>query len=210
MRVQKVTAIADFTDPASPRWAGVEGADIEMVPAPLGLQPTEYVQVSWEERPYGLLEQASVKAVHDGQAIAVQLTWADAQPATGAGEGFPDGAALGFPVRGEPELMQMGSAEAPMQFVQWQASKKQARSVLAKGIGSSLPGAPVSETATGAWSGGRWTVVFTRSLQGEGESANLVPGSDSQIGIAVWNGSNEERAGIKAVSPDWTPLALDP
>ena len=79
--------------------------------------------------------------------------------------------------------------------------KRQARSVLAKGIGSTLPGASVDETANGSWSGGRWTVVFTRSLAGSGESASLVPGSTTQIGIAVWNGSNEERAGIKAVSP---------
>lgn len=210
MRVQKVNQIAEFADPAAPRWSGVEAMDIEMVPAPLGLQPTEYIQVSWEDRPYGLLELASVRAVHDGSAIAVQLSWADAQPSTGAGEGFPDGAALAFPVRGEPELMQMGSPEAPMQFVQWQASKKQARSVLAKGIGSTVPGAPVAETASGAWSGGRWTVVFTRSLTGAGESANLVPGGTTQIGIALWNGTNEERAGIKAVSADWTAFALDP
>ncbi len=210
MRVQKVDTIAEYTDPPSPGWASVEMAEIEMIPAPLGLQPTEYIQVSWEERAYGALEQASLRAVHDGTTIAVQVIWDDPQPATGAGEGFPDGAAIAFPVRGEPELMQMGSPEAPMQFVQWQASKKQARSVLAKGIGSTVPGAAVGETANGSWSGGRWTVVFTRTLAGEGESASLVPGSNTQIGIAVWNGTNEERAGIKAVSADWTALALDP
>ncbi len=210
MRVQNVRSIADFTEPQSPGWGAVDATEVEMVPAPLGLQPNEYVQVSWEDRPYGLLELARLRAVHDGAKIAVQLSWADAQPSTGAGEGFPDGAALAFPVRGEPELMLMGSPEAPMQFVQWQASKKEARSVLAKGIGSSLPGEPVGETAKASWSGGLWTVVFTRSLAASGESAILVPGSTSQIGIAVWNGSNEERAGIKAVSPDWTALSLDP
>ncbi len=52
--------------------------------------------------------------------------------------------------------------------------------------------------------------MFTRTLAGEGESASLVPGSNTQIGIAVWNGTNEERAGIKAVSGDWTALVLDP
>ena len=210
MRVQNVRSIADYAEPQSPGWGSVDATEVEMVPAPLGLQPNEYVQVSWEGRPYGLLERASLKAVHDGAKIAVHLSWADVQPSTGAGEGFPDGAALAFPVRGEPELMLMGSPDAPMQFVQWQASKKEARSVLAKGIGSSLPGEPVDETAKASWSGGLWTVVFTRSLAGSGESANLVPGSASQIGIAVWNGSNEERAGIKAVSPDWTALTLDP
>ncbi len=210
MRAQKVNKIADYSDPAAQLWSGVEATEIELVPAPLGLQPTDHIQVMWEDRPYGAVEKAALRAVHDGSNIALQMTWADPQPSTGAGESFPDGAALAFPVRGEPELMQMGSAEAPMQFIQWQASKKEARSVLAKGIGTTVPGVPVDEAAKGTWSGGSWTVAFTRRLAGEGESANLVPGSTTQIGIAVWNGTNEERAGIKAVSPDWTALTLDP
>lgn len=210
MRVQKVNSIADYQDPAAARWADVETVEVELVPAPVGLQPTEHIQVMWENRPYGEVETASLRAVHDGTAIAVLLMWADPQPSSGAGESFPDGAALAFPVAGEPELMQMGSPEAPLQFIQWKASKSEARSVYAKGIGSSVPGTPVGETAKGSWSSGRWAVAFTRRLAGGENSANLVPGAASQIGIAVWNGSNEERAGIKAVSPDWTALNLDP
>lgn len=210
MRVQKVNSIADYHDPAAASWAPVEVAEIELVPAPLGLQPTEHIQVMWENKPYGAVETATLRAVHDGTAIAFQLVWDDPQPSSGAGEGFPDGAALALPVAGEPELMQMGSPEAPLQFIQWQASKKEARSVFAKGIGSSVPGTPVDQTAKGTWSSGRWSVAFTRRLAGGESSANLVPGGTSQIGIAVWNGSNEERAGIKAVSPDWTALTLDP
>ena len=180
-----------------------------MIPAPLGLQPTEYIQVSWEERGYGELDQVAVRAIHDGERASVHLSWASDKPSSGAGEGFPDAAALAFPVRGEPILMQMGSPEEPMQFVQWQASKKEARSVIAKGIGSSLPGEETGQTAKATWSAGRWSVVFSRRLDGTGESAKLVAGETTQIGFAVWNGSNEERAGIKAVSVDWTEFELE-
>ncbi len=209
MRAVKVSSVPDYADPAFTGWQVVSPEDVEMVPAPLGLQPTDHIRVNWEDRPYGEVESISARVVHDGDAIAVQMSWADEKPSTGAGEGFPDGAAIAFPVRGEPVLMQMGSADSPMHFVQWQASKKEARSVVAKGIGSSVPGQPVGEKVQGSWTGGRWSVVFMRALAGEGLSANLVAGKETQIGFAVWNGSNEERAGIKAVSTDWTKLSLE-
>ncbi len=209
MRVRKVSSVDAFGDPAAPVWQDIPAEAVEMTPAPLGLQPTEYIQVSWEDRGYGEVEEVSARAVHDGSRAAVHLSWASQKPSTGAGEGFPDAAAIAFPVRGEPILMQMGSGDAPMQFVQWQASRKEARSVIAKGIGSTLSGADTGQTAKAAWSAGRWSVVFSRQLIGDGESARLVPGEKTQIGFAVWNGSNEERAGIKAVSADWTEFELE-
>ena len=209
MRARRVTSLSDYADPAATGWQDVAPEEVEMVPAPLGLQPTEHIRVMWEDRAYGELDAVNVRAVHDGTSIAVHLNWAAQKPGTGAGEGFPDGAAIAFPVRGEPILMQMGSADAPMQFVQWQASKKQARSVLAKGIGSTVPGAPVDEAANASWSAGRWSLVLSRTLAGDGDSARIEAGKDTQIGFAVWNGSNEERAGIKAVSPDWTALSIE-
>jgi DMSO reductase family type II enzyme heme b subunit len=48
-----------------------------------------------------------------------------------------------------------------------------------------------------------------RTLAGGAEAATLTPGQATQIGFAVWNGSNDERAGLKAVSEDWIPLTLD-
>ena len=209
MRVRRVSSVESFGDPAAPAWQDIPAQAVEMTAAPLGLQPTEYIQVSWEEREYGALEEVSARAIHDGTTASVHLSWASEKPSSGAGESFPDAAALAFPVRGEPILMQMGSDDAPMQFIQWQASKKEARSVIARGIGSSLPGEDTGQTARAAWSAGRWSVVFSRRLAGGGNSAKLVPGETTQIGFAVWNGSNEERAGIKAVSVDWTDFELE-
>ncbi|MEM7425722.1 MAG: ethylbenzene dehydrogenase-related protein [Pseudomonadota bacterium] len=209
MRVRRVSSVDSYGDPAAPAWQEIPVEAIEMTPAPLGLQPTEYIQVSWDERDYGEIEEVSTRAIHDGTAAAVHLSWASEKPSSGAGESFPDAAAVAFPVRGDPILMQMGSDDAPMQFIQWQASRKEARSVVAKGIGSSLAGEDTGQKAKAAWSAGRWSVVFSRLLGGGDNSAKLVPGEATQIGFAVWNGSNEERAGIKAVSIEWTEFELE-
>jgi DMSO reductase family type II enzyme heme b subunit len=37
----------------------------------------------------------------------------------------------------------------------------------------------------------------------------LAPGAVSKIAFAVWQGSDQERAGLKAFSPDWQELELD-
>ena len=39
--------------------------------------------------------------------------------------------------------------------------------------------------------------------------APLAAGKSTGIGFAVWRGSNDERAGIKAFSIDWAELALE-
>lgn len=209
MRSVKVTAIADYAATTAAGWHQVFAETIEMVPAPVEMQPNGFIQANWRDRPYGQLASLKAQSVHDGTTIAVRLRWASQKPETGGREGFPDGAAIALPIRGEPVLWTMGSEEEPVQFIQWQAMKNKIRSVIAWGIGSSVPGTPVSETVTAGWSQGYWTIVMLRTLAGGPEAANLAPGTDTQIGFAVWNGSNEERAGIKAVSADWSPLTIE-
>ncbi len=208
MQSLNVANIGGYLDPASGEWRDVPGTTVEMVPAPLGLQPTDYIIASWQDRPYGEVESLLASSVHDGNRIAIRLDWASARPNTGAGEGFPDAAAIAFPVRGEPELMQMGSEDAPVHFLQWMARKNMVRSVLATGIGLSVTAPSIAETVAAGWSSGRWTVVFTREMSGTSDVSSLSPEKNSQIGFAIWNGANEERAGIKAVSPAWEDLIL--
>jgi len=180
-----------------------------MLPAPLELQNNEYVRASWEGRPYGELGEIETASVHDGTQIAVLVNWASAQANTGAGEGFPDAAAIAFPVRGEPILHQMGSKETPIHFLQWLARGNIVRSVLAEGMGSSRTGGAANEAVAAGWSAGRWSVVFTRTLKGSPDVSGLVAGAATTIGFAVWDGGNEERAGIKAVSVEWTDLEIE-
>ncbi|MGI9481910.1 MAG: ethylbenzene dehydrogenase-related protein [Hyphomicrobiales bacterium] len=210
MIVIRTTNLEPFTDPASPRWARTDTTAVELVPAPLGLQPNDYIIVSWEHRSYGEVAALNVSAVHDGARIAVRLNWKKVRPDTGAGEGFADSVALAFPVRGVPLITEMGNPDAPIHALQWLARKNEIRSVSAMGIGTSLDAAQVGEAAFAGWSQGAWTVVLVRDLSGPEGTAILEPGTSTQISFAVWDGGNQERAGIKAVSADWAEFELEP
>lgn len=209
MRSERITAIADYAATTAAGWRQIAAETVEMAPAPVEMQPNGFIQANWRDRTYGQLASLEAQSVHDGTSIAVRLRWASERPETGGREGFPDGAAIAFPVTGEPALWSMGNEEEPVQFIQWQAMKNRVRSVVAWGIGSSVPGSAVSESVTAGWSQGFWTIVMLRTLAGGPEAATLQPGTETRIGFAVWNGSNEERAGIKAVSVDWSPLMIE-
>ena len=75
MLSERVSKLDGFLDPGAVDWAGVSATSVDMVPAPLGLQPNEYIQVSWEDRDYGALESLDAKSVHDGERIALWLSW---------------------------------------------------------------------------------------------------------------------------------------
>ena len=181
-----------------------------MIPAPLEMQNNEYVLASWTDRPYGETGKLDAASVHDGGQIAVRVRWASQSANTGAGEGFSDAIAMALPVRTAPALHSMGSPEEPLHFLQWMARRNTIRSVLAEGIGSSRTAASVAEAVRSGWSAGTWTVVFSRALKAGAELSSLAAGTMTTIGFAVWNGGNEERAGIKAVSAEWLDLRLDP
>ncbi len=205
----KVASLAPYSHPSAGLWDTVAKTVLELVPAPLSLQPTAYIRVSWENRAYGAVEQAALQAVHDGTRMAFRLDWAASAPNSGAGEGFADAAALGFAVRGDPVLTEMGSNQAPMHMLYWSALRSGVRSIGAAGIGSSIPAASCAQHAEAGWSQGRWRLVISRDMAGGPDISNLVAGQRFRLGLALWNGGNEERAGIKAITPDWSELEIE-
>lgn len=201
--------MADHAATTAAGWQTVPSEAVELVPAPLEMQPNGFIQAQYRNHEYGKTPMIEAQSVHDGANVAVRLRWPAEKPFNGGREGFPDGAAIAFPVKGEPALWTMGTEDEPVQFIQWRALKNEVRSVVAWGIGSSLPGTGVGEAVTAGWSQGHWTIVMLRTLAGGPEAATLEPGASTRIGFAVWNGSNDERAGLKAVAIDWIPFDLD-
>lgn len=203
-RVKDVTA---FAEPGDPRWGNFERARIDMIPAPLAMQPTEYIRNSWQGREYGADPGLQIVTVHDGVRWALHASWAGVSP---AGTDFPDALAIALPVRGKPVLALMGGEDAPIHFLRWQANKPGVKSQLATGIGRSTNAGPELDCSVRAQAGeGRWQLVITRPLDSRGDVAPLQAGRQTGIGFAVWRGANDERGGIKAFSIDWTEMALE-
>jgi DMSO reductase family type II enzyme heme b subunit len=136
----------------------------------------------------------------------VKATWSGG--ALG-GTDFPDAFAVAMPVKGKPALALMGSVDAPIYILRWQANKEGVQLVSATGIGQSAPGAQIKAGVQVRKVGDEWSVVITRALGAGQGVAPLQAGKKTQIGFAVWNGGNDERAGIKAFSIDWAELVLD-
>ncbi|MCC7509255.1 MAG: hypothetical protein IT464_07755 [Planctomycetes bacterium] len=62
----------------------------------------------------------------------------------------------------------------------------------------------------GVHNGERWRVTIHIPLGGELELVpGLVPGANSILAFAVWDGKHEERGSRKSWSPAWTPIRLD-
>ena len=62
------------------------------------------------------------------------------------------------------------------------------------------------------WAKGSWTVVITRALtlSSPATVAQLYPGARTPYGVAIWEGGNQERAGIKSFTLSREDLILDP
>jgi len=106
----------------------------------------------------------------------------------------------------------MGSADAPVNAWYWRASMAEeddAQNLIARGAGTAEQTPKSFSQARGRWLDGRWEVVFARPLQAEGEGVRLAPGKAAKVAFAVWEGSSQERAGIKSFSKRWQELEIE-
>jgi len=196
-------------NPAASVWRPIEMATLALEGTPTGTQPTPYTRTAWKDRKVGAVSQVAVQAAHDGESIFIRLEWADATENRAVEDNnvFPDGAGVLFPIKETAPINKMGSEDEPVNAWQWQASSERGRSVIAHGVGTTEP-TPDTVDVAAVRSSDHWQVILSRKLAGDGESVNLLPGKVSRIGVAVWEGSNGERAGFKGFTPDWTDIRL--
>lgn len=215
MRVGRVDAAdEELASPDGSAWSSVRSNEIVLSPVPLAMQPTEYVRVSRSGRPYGAVTSMDVRALHNGNKVFFRLVWRDAvadQKIEDINQ-FADAAAVLFPSNGDAPLFGMGAKGKPVNAWLWRADWERPKNVAAEGMGTTERRDDPALTAKGTHSDERWHVVVGRSLSEEGAppgSVVLKPGATSKVAFAVWQGSEQERAGLKAFSPDWQELELD-
>lgn len=195
----------DVPDPEDAAWGTVGSVAVPLAAVPLADQRNLYVRTAWHDRPYGRTPVAWVGiACHDDR-LHVRLSW-DASGAP-AGE-FPDACAVLFPRSGGgPEPRIMGTADEPVDLWLWrdrlasQQGLPAARHLVASGPGVFRPpsSGPDEVSALAVRQGTRWSVVLCGPRQALDAAR--------RIGVVIWDGANDERAGIGAASEAWTEVA---
>lgn len=205
---------AELLDPGGEAWKQVRPSTVVLSPTPLEMQPTDYVRVSWTSRPYGKASSMRVSSLHNGDQIFFRLVWQDDSSDAKIADidQFVDAAAVLFPIAEDAPLFGMGSKDKPVNAWFWRADWERPKNVAAEGMGSTQRRDDPALAASARHQRGRWDVIIARSLNGKGSPAGTValrPGASTKIAFAVWQGANQERAGIKAFSPDWQELRIE-
>jgi len=216
MLVKRVTASTEeLLDPQAAAWAQAEDAPVEMLPTSIALQPTEYIQKTFANRPYGEVTPVKVRCLHNGDAMFIRIEWAEPNPSTALSDvnAFADGCGVLFPVAGDAIITEMGSVSQPVNAWHWRADyDDKPNSVTSTSRGTSVRYTTNPLVARSTWKDGTWQVVMGRPFvvaEPHRRMIELKPGATVKAGFAVWRGSNQERGGIKAYSPTWTDLNIE-
>ncbi|MDH5736692.1 MAG: ethylbenzene dehydrogenase-related protein [Gammaproteobacteria bacterium] len=208
------TPANSLLDPLASAWQQADELGIELIPTPLDKQPSAYIQTSWSDKTWGLINQVFVKAVQASDSLAVHLRWRCDTPVRNIHDinVYADACALMFPASSgnaavsslNPDLPQsMGSESSPVNLWYWRAGAVAPLIGEAKGIGTVTRESDANGLqASGLWQAEEWQVVLMGPMPG------LMGGDTLPVAFAVWAGSHAERAGIKSFTPTFCDLRL--
>jgi DMSO reductase family type II enzyme heme b subunit len=194
-------------------WASAGVTSLALHGTPAGMQPTAAIRNTWEKKPIGATSKVEVRALHNGEVLAFHLSWSDANHDVDHGDNsrWPDAAAIALPLHESAPLMTMGAPGAPLTAWYWRADAGAAGfQVVAQGPGSTQIVDKQQVKTAAKWQNGKWQIVIARSLKGA-DSPNIIQlaaGQATRFGVAIWEGSHQERGGLKSFSGDWQALEL--
>ncbi len=179
--------------------------ELELIAPPIPMQPGGYIRVAYARRTQPMTERATVDVSAASGGYRVEVSWDCPDPVSeviGETNLWTDAAAIIAPVVPGAPWITMGVPTAPVEGALWRADRTELYHVHAEGLGSMTRSAqPEGWSATSSHSGGRWTVTF--------ELASFAPlAEQKQLAVAIWRGSEEDRGGLKSVSPDWIAVDL--
>jgi complex iron-sulfur molybdoenzyme family reductase subunit gamma len=216
MFVKRVTASTEeLLDPQAPAWAQAEETAVDLLPTAIALQPTEYIQKTYESRPYGEVTPVKVRCLHNGDAMFIRIEWTEPNPSRELSDvnAFADGCGVLFPVTGDAIITEMGSVSQPVNAWHWRADyDDKPNSVTSTSRGTSVRYTTNPLVARSIWEDGTWQVVMGRPFEVAAPHRRMIalkPGTTVKAGFAIWRGSNQERGGIKAYSPAWSDLVIE-
>jgi len=215
----------------------VQGNLVTSAEEALAKIPTEYkAGLAAQQIVYPLSEPGSAEIeyniMHNGTHIAFYLKWKDETMDAPSGDSigmFPDAVAIQFPVNsGELPYICMGDTRNPVNIVLWKAGKGPEALVSASEYGRGklqrealqmfesktrpIQTAPPEDQiwySDATYKDGEWMVVLVRPLGSTSPlTPSLSPGKTTSIVFALWDGSKNERAGLKKTS-GWMTVELE-
>jgi complex iron-sulfur molybdoenzyme family reductase subunit gamma len=186
---------ADLGSPTADGWSSVPASDVALSSAPSSVPNADDTTV----------ERVHVQAVRSDDEFYVRLQWADPSRNVSADgtRPFVDAVAVQFPANtsSRPPIA-MGGRDNRVNVWYWSGGVGP-QELLAGGAGTTTPFTSTTIDANATYDDGTWTVVYSRSVDAEGQNRTDLDSADTlDVAFAVWNGGNDERAGRKAVS-EW-------
>ncbi len=187
---------------SAPQWKRAPISHVALRGTDPEAQPSSYVRAVWAGKRVGAVRTISVQAAYNRQNLFFRLEWPDRthNPDYGDGLAFPDAAAVLFPGDGDPPLARMGSPADGIDAWYWRANREEGEILTFHGFATEEPQADQFVVTSADWEDGRWRVV----IGGPSETAT----NHNRVAFAVWEGSNQERAGLHAYSPQWQELSI--
>jgi DMSO reductase family type II enzyme heme b subunit len=216
VKIKRVNAtLKTLLDPTAAVWNSIASRDFAMAPTPLKGNPaikrvSPFIEKSTD---HGTVTELTASGVHNGEALALRLTWSGGQHAMLIDlDEFVDGVAVMFPLSAKASAVTMGSRGEPVNAWYWKANLKEVGfDVVAEGYGTSVrrKGKESQIRAGASHKDGVWRVVLGRALDIGNDHARFRPGKAARLAFAVWDGGNRERAGRKSFSGDFVVAELD-
>jgi DMSO reductase family type II enzyme heme b subunit len=177
---------------------------LDLVAAPIALQPGSYLPKAYANRAGPSLRSATLELEPGPEGRRVRVSWSCPAPVRKLGgetDRFVDAAALAIPAAPDTPWATMGAPGKPLEGALWRADRAGLLRFRAEGLGSVKREAPPDHwQALAEWAAGRWSVTF-----------ELAPwpllDQTTQLAVAVWLGAADDRGGLKSVSPGWVPVA---
>lgn len=190
-------------DPTHALWKQRPSTTLQLHQTPAGMQPGLYVATAYAQRPYGQLRRAHLRcAWRTSGGVLFQLSWDCATPSRTVSDTdhFTDAAALMFADQSETPLITMGASGLPVTAWYWRAEREAPMRVSAEGLGTSQRHTDPDLHARAHWLNGQWRVVI-------GHSSQRLP---ERLGLAIWQGSSQDRGGLKSATLAWVELQARP
>lgn len=191
-----------YQSPTAAEWEEVPAVTVPLTAAPSGLPNAADISI----------DHARVRVVHDDDRVYVQVSWDDAtvDDEITHTRSFADGVALQFPTNAsERPAIAMGSSRSTVNVWYWDAAEG-TEELLAGGQGSTTTFEESMVETSVEREDGRWQAVFSRSLTADSpDRTSIEMDTDVDVAVAVWNGSNMERAGRKSTT-EWYHLPFGP